>query len=194
MGDLARAVDPMLDAWVTANVSFVTTMVDRITPATTDDDRAEVVRQLGVDDPATVPTEPFTEWVLAGSSPTGDLPGTPRARPSSTTSGRSSSASCGCSTARTRSWPTRPRRWATRPSPTPSPTPRSGPGSREWWDAAAPHLSLPAEDVDNYRRALLDRYSNASIRHLLAQIAADGSQKIPIRAVPVITSEWRSAG
>jgi fructuronate reductase len=56
----------------------------------------------------------------------------------------------------------------------------------EWWDAASAHLSLPAADIAAYRQALRDRYANADIRHLLAQIAADGSQKIPIRAVPVI--------
>ncbi len=59
----------------------------------------------------------------------------------------------------------------------------------EWWDAAAPHLSLPPTDVSTYRQALLDRYQNPQIRHLLAQIAADGSQKVPIRALPVIRAE-----
>ena len=41
----------------------------------------------------------------------------------------------------------------------------------------------------DYRRALLDRYGNPHIRHLLAQIAADGSQKVPIRALPVLRAE-----
>ncbi len=39
-------------------------MVDRITPATTDDDRAEVARLLGVEDRWPVVCEPFTQWVL----------------------------------------------------------------------------------------------------------------------------------
>jgi fructuronate reductase len=56
----------------------------------------------------------------------------------------------------------------------------------EWWDAASARLSLPAEDLAAYRQALRDRYANTTIRHRLAQIAADGSQKIPVRAVPVI--------
>src|SRR5690606_16494471 len=56
----------------------------------------------------------------------------------------------------------------------------------EWWDAAARHLPLPETDVTAYRKALRERYDNPNIKHLLAQIAADGSQKIPIRAVPVI--------
>ena len=189
VGDLARAVDPLLEAWIAANVSFVTTMVDRITPRTTDDDRAEVARQLGVDDPTAVPTEPFTEWVLAGDFPNG--------RPAWDTAGATlvddvrpfeqrklwllngshslmayGASALGHETVADAIADPEVRSWV-----------------EEWWDAASPHLSLPAEDVHRYRQALLDRYSNASIRHLLAQIAADGSQKIPIRAVPVIQAE-----
>ena len=43
------------------------------------------------------------------------------------------------------------------------------------------HLTLPAEDVARYRDALLERFANPRMRHRLAQIAADGSQKLPIR-------------
>jgi fructuronate reductase len=58
-----------------------------------------------------------------------------------------------------------------------------------WWDDAARHLPLPAEDIAAYRAALLERYANPRIRHLLAQIASDGSQKLPIRIVPTIQAE-----
>jgi len=37
--------------------------------------------------------------------------------------------------------------------------------------------------------ALVERYQNRRIRHLLGQIAADGSQKIPIRIVPVLRAD-----
>jgi len=40
---------------------------------------------------------------------------------------------------------------------------------------------------------LLERWSNPRIRHQLAQIAADGSQKLPIRILPVLRAE-RAAG
>ena len=53
---------------------------------------------------------------------------------------------------------------------------------------------LPApEEVAAYRDALLERFANPRIRHLLAQIAADGSQKLPIRILPVLRAE-RAAG
>ena len=59
-----------------------------------------------------------------------------------------------------------------------------------WWAEASRHLTLPTED---YREALLERFANPRMRHLLAQIAADGSQKLPIRILPVLRAE-RSAG
>ncbi|MDC5699236.1 mannitol dehydrogenase family protein [Intrasporangium calvum] len=184
--DLAAAVDPSLDAWLGAHVSFVTTMVDRITPRTTDDDRAEVARLLGVDDPETVPTEPFSEWVLAGDFPAG--------RPDWAAAGARfvddvrpfeqrklwllngshslmayAASVLGHETVADAIADPEVRSWV-----------------EQWWDAASGHLPLPAEEVRDYRAALLARYGNPSIRHLLAQIAADGSQKIPIRAVPVV--------
>lgn len=45
-------------------VHFPATMVDRITPATTDDDRDDVARHIGLRDEAAVVTEPFTQWVI----------------------------------------------------------------------------------------------------------------------------------
>jgi fructuronate reductase len=58
-----------------------------------------------------------------------------------------------------------------------------------WWDDAARHLPLPAEEIAAYRAALLDRYANPRIRHLLGQIAADGSQKVPIRILPTVRAD-----
>ncbi len=63
--------DPELAAWIEDDVDFVSTMVDRITPATTDADRALVLEQTGFDDRAPVVTEPYSEWVLSGAFPAG---------------------------------------------------------------------------------------------------------------------------
>ena len=46
VGDLAALVDESLPGWIEDNVDFATSMVDRITPVTTDDDRALVERAL----------------------------------------------------------------------------------------------------------------------------------------------------
>jgi mannitol 2-dehydrogenase len=56
--------DPELGAWVEQQVRFPNSMVDRITPVTTDEDKAEVARRFGIDDQWPVVCEPFTQWVL----------------------------------------------------------------------------------------------------------------------------------
>ena len=58
---------------------------------------------------------------------------------------------------------------------------------------AAPHLDQPAADVAAYETALLERFGNARMRDRLDRIAADGSQKLPIRILPVLRAE-RAAG
>jgi mannitol 2-dehydrogenase len=60
----ARLRDPGLAEWITAHVRFPNCMVDRITPKTTDQDRAELSRRFGVEDRWPVLCEPFTQWVL----------------------------------------------------------------------------------------------------------------------------------
>ena len=60
----ARLRDPELADWITAHVRFPNCMVDRITPKTTEDDRAELSRRFGIDDQWPVLCEPFTQWVL----------------------------------------------------------------------------------------------------------------------------------
>jgi mannitol 2-dehydrogenase len=60
----ARLRDPELGDWVDREVRFPNCMVDRITPVTADEDRAELVRRFGVDDQWPVMCEPFTQWVL----------------------------------------------------------------------------------------------------------------------------------
>ncbi|MDO5495122.1 MAG: mannitol dehydrogenase family protein [bacterium] len=184
--DLAAAVDQGLPGWIDENVSFATCMVDRITPATTDEDRSEVAREMGYDDASPVPTEAFSEWVVAGDFPAG--------RPRWEDAGvaivedvtpfeerklwmLNGSHSLLAYAATIRGFETvgeaimdpEVRGWV-----------------NEWWDVAGEHLEVESEE---YRAALLDRFENPNIRHLLAQIAADGSQKIPVRIVPALREE-----
>ncbi|MDQ2814998.1 MAG: mannitol dehydrogenase family protein [Actinomycetota bacterium] len=60
----ARLTDPGLASWITRQVRFPNGMVDRITPQTTDADRAELSRRFGIEDQWPVLCEPFTQWVL----------------------------------------------------------------------------------------------------------------------------------
>lgn len=68
---LARLVDERLADWVREHVAFPNSMVDRITPATTDRERTILAEQFGVDDAWPVFCEPFKQWVLEDRFPDG---------------------------------------------------------------------------------------------------------------------------
>jgi fructuronate reductase len=193
--DLAGLVDAGsgLAGWIREQVSFVTTMVDRITPETTPEDVAAVAGSTGRADAAPVVTEPFTEWVLQGDFPAG--------RPAWEAGGARFVADAGPYERR--------KLWLLNGGHSllayagsalghetvaqAAADPRCRGWLDQWWDEAARHLPLPAAEIADYRAALLDRWANPRIRHRLAQIAADGSQKVPIRVLPVLRLE-REAG
>jgi fructuronate reductase len=189
VGELAAAVDPGLAAWIGEHVAFVTTMVDRITPHTTDDDRAAVRERLGVDDPVPVVTEPYVEWVLSGEFPQGrprwegvgarfvdDIVPWEHRKLWLLNGSHSLMAYAGTL-----------RGHETVEQAIGDPVVRGW--VEQWWEDAARHLPLPPEEITAYRAALLERYANPRIRHLLRQIAADGSQKVPIRILPTVRAD-----
>ncbi|MBK7819505.1 MAG: mannitol dehydrogenase family protein [Tessaracoccus sp.] len=190
---LAEEIDPELSGWTAQNVHFVSTMVDRITPATTDEHRAAVATLTGRADASPVPTEPFSEWIIQGAFPVG--------RPAWESAGarivddvspfehRKLAFLNGSHTLLAYAGPllghhTVDEAIADR---------RCLAWVEQWWDEAGAHVTLPSAELAAYRAALLDRYRNPRIRHLLAQIAHDGSQKLPIRTLPTVLAE-RAAG
>ncbi len=56
--------NPALERWISDNVAFPNSMVDRITPATTAADIASVSERFGFQDAWPVVTEPFRQWVV----------------------------------------------------------------------------------------------------------------------------------
>jgi mannitol 2-dehydrogenase len=70
----AKARGGDLAEWIESNVAFPGSMVDRITPVTTDEDRAMVQREFGVSDKRPVVAEPFDQWVLEDKFPGGRPP------------------------------------------------------------------------------------------------------------------------
>ncbi|MBM3606030.1 MAG: mannitol dehydrogenase family protein [Alphaproteobacteria bacterium] len=68
---LAQMSDPDLARWVHETVAFPNSMVDCITPATSDRERALVRDRFGIEDAAPVVCEPFRQWVLEDSFPLG---------------------------------------------------------------------------------------------------------------------------
>lgn len=68
---LAQVRDAELASWIEEQVAFPNSMVDRITPATTAEDRATVAERFGIEDGWPVLCEPFAQWVLEDRFPQG---------------------------------------------------------------------------------------------------------------------------
>ena len=67
----AQGIDPELAAWIREQVAFPCSMVDRIVPAMTEADFAQVAQQTGIDHPTTVKCEQFSQWVIEDHFPQG---------------------------------------------------------------------------------------------------------------------------
>jgi fructuronate reductase len=191
--ELAERVDPALAQWIAESVSFVTTEVDRITPRPSPDDASAVLAATGLTDDCPVVTEPFAEWALCGAFPAGrprwedagavftsDVTPFENRKLWMLNGAHSLLAYAGSIrghvTVADAIGDDTCRGWA-----------------EQWWAEASRQLTQEQPELDAYRGALLTRFANPRIRHSLAQIAADGSQKLPIRILPVLCAE-RVAG
>ena len=195
---MAGAWDAGLGDWIDANISFVSTSVDRITPRTTEADVAAVQAACGYRDNSPVVAEPFSNWVLSGDFPAG--------RPRWEDAGAvfvaeiepyenrklwllNGAHSLLAYAGQLRGHTTVAQALA---------DPMCLRAVEKFWDEAEANLSGPGGNaaelqIPEYRAALLARFSNARIAHHLAQIAMDGSTKLRMRAVPVLQAE-RAAG
>ncbi|HLR94704.1 MAG TPA: mannitol dehydrogenase family protein [Jiangellaceae bacterium] len=193
VGELAELVRPGLRAQLEEVATYATSMVDRITPRATTEVHEAVRKATGYADASPVATEPFSEWVISGEFPAGrprweqagaqlvpDVAPFEQRKLWLLNGSHSLLAYAGSV-----------RGHETVAEAITDPTCRSW--VQQWWDEASRYLSLPADDVARYREALVQRFENPRIRHLLAQIAADGSQKLPVRILPTVRAE-RAAG
>jgi fructuronate reductase len=185
---LAEARDPSLARWIEEAVAFPRTMVDSITPATTDDLRERVAEVLGMTDRWPVQREGFVQWVIenrtAGETPdwesagvivTDDVGAYDRAKLRLLNGAHSSLAYLGLLAGH-----------------------ETVAGAMQDVDLAAfvgtmmkrdilPTIKAPRGlDLNEYIQAILQRFRNPAIRHALAQIAWDGSQKLPFRLLGTI--------
>lgn len=188
----AKAIDPALAIWIEANVTFPSTMVDRIVPAVTTDSLAQVALQTGVRDPVAVACEPFRQWVIEDNFVAG--------RPA---------------------WEKAGAELVSNVLPFEEMKLRMLNGSHsflaylgylagyqhisdcmqdEHYVKAARHLMLaeqaptlntPGTDLEKYADSLLARYRNTALKHRTWQIAMDGTQKLPQRMLDSI--RWHLA-
>lgn len=190
--EAAATVSPELRDWIAAEVSFVSTSVDRITPRITPDDVAAVNQDSALIDAAPVITEPFSDWVLSGEFPAG--------RPAWEDSGARFVDDI-------EPWERR-KLWMLNGAHTLLANAGLAMGHEtvasaisnaqlaeavdSFWTEAAAHL--PGEvGADKYAASLRARFANPGIEHRLAQIAEDSPAKLRLRIVPVAIAE-RAAG
>jgi fructuronate reductase len=185
---LAGEIDPDTARWIADNVAFPNAMVDSITPATDPALRTRVAHETGLEDAWPIQRERFTQWVIedrfAGERPALDVAGVTFAsdvRPFETAKLRllngahSSLAYIGLgmgletvadamADSTLAAFVERLMREDIAPSVTPP----------------------PGLDPDGYISDVLARFRNPAIRHLLSQIAWDGSQKLPYRLLDTV--------
>lgn len=185
----AGAASPELREWIHANVSFVSSSVDRITPRISDEEHQELAATYGDDVP--VVTEPFRDWVLSGDFVAG--------RPGWENAGARFVDDL-------EPWEAR-KLWLLNGAHTllaglgllrgretvaeamDDPVCRAA--VEDLWNDAEAALPLGMSIAD-YRAALADRFANPRIAHRLRQIALDARTKVRLRIVPVAEVERRN--
>lgn len=174
--------DAPLARWFDDACACPSTMVDRIVPATTAADLDTLAQRLGVRDAAAVVTEPFRQWVIedrfAGPRPrweTGgaefvtDVHAYERAKLRLLNGAHSALAYVGLAAGH-----------AFVHQAIADPAIRSM-VERLMDEATATLPPIPGFDIAAYRARLIRRFGNSRLPHSLAQIAMDGSQKLPQR-------------
>lgn len=181
----AALVDPELATWIDDTVSFPNGMVDRITPTTTDADRALVAERFGIEDAWPVMAEPFTQWVIEDEFPLG-RPAFERVgaqlvadvRPYELiklrllNAGHQVLAYTGL---------LRGHRYAHEAMADEVVTT----AVHAYMTEARPTLQpVPDVDIDAYIGELLTRFGNPAIRDTLERLATDGSDRVPKFVLP----------
>lgn len=189
LGELARLVSGDLAAWIDAELSFVSTSVDRITPRTTPADLRAAATLTGWQDAAAVVTEPFSDWVLSGVFPAGrpaweragarfvdDIAPFEQRKLWLLNGAHSLLAYAGL----VRGHTTVAQAMA---------DPDCRGWVNDWWDGVIRQLPAEGLELDAYRAALLTRFDNARIEHLLGQISSEAVTKLRVRIVPTVLAE-----
>ena len=187
VNEFASLISTELSHYIRDEVAFPSTMVDRIVPATTEEDRALVLKATGLHDAWPVVTEPFTQWVVEDHFPSGrpllenvgvefvkDVAPFELMKLRMLNGSHSTLAYLG-----------------------------NLAGHEYVSDAIAdpafrslihrlmtvevmPTLRMNPDDLAHYRDALLNRFLNPALKHRTSQIAMDGSQKLPQRLLGTI--------
>ena len=192
--DFAQKIDPDLANWISKEVCFPSSMVDRITPATNDQDITNFAKEYGVYDPALVVHEEFFQWVIedkfSSATPKFELAGIQMVSKVELhekmklrcLNGTHSALAylgylAGCNTI----------------AECVSDDSILNYTQYLWEREITPTLETPeGENLNDYCSKLLDRYQNPAIEHRTWQIAMDGSQKLPQRILETVSDLLKS--
>jgi mannitol 2-dehydrogenase len=203
-GDTARTatlgvcamVEPGLEEWVARNVAFPNSMVDRITPQTTEADRDFLADQYGLVDRWPVVAETFIQWVIEDEFPYGRPPYedvgvlvTDDVRPYETlklrilNAGHSTLTYMAALVGHTYIHEIM------------ADPPMASYLRRFHDDEATPSLPPVAGiDVTDYKRVVAERFANPQVRDQVARVCLDGTSKWPKFLVPTIESQLDTGG
>lgn len=191
--ELARLSDPTLADWIETHVTFPSTMVDRIVPATTADDCAALAKNTGIQDAAPMVSEPFYQWVIednfcagrpafesVGVIMTDDVHLFENMKLGLLNGAHSAIAYAGLR----------------RGHVTVAHAIRDAVILKHvhnlWAEMITTFQPPPGVDLDAYKSALIGRFENEALQHALLQIASDGSQKLPQRVLSPIRDRMSS--
>lgn len=188
----ARAVESELAEWIEANVTFPSTMVDRIVPAVTADTLGKIAHITGVRDPAGVACEPFRQWVVednfvagrpawekAGAELVADVVPFEEMKLRMLNGSHSFLAYLGYLAGYQHI------------NDCMEDTNYRHAAQALMLQEQAPTLKVKGVDLHRYAELLIARYSNPALRHRTWQIAMDGSQKLPQRMLDSV--RWHRA-
>ncbi|MFC8304238.1 mannitol dehydrogenase family protein [Specibacter sp. NPDC057265] len=203
-GDVAKKMftafaelrEPALATWMRAHVLFPNSMVDRITPVTTDADRSTITKEFGLVDQWPVVCEPFEQWVLEDHFTLG--------RPALEDAGvqlvddvepyelmklrllnASHQALCYFGTLSGYSYAHEVAQDQLFVQ-----------FLLDYMDLeGTPALSpLPGVDLPQYKRTLIERFANEHVRDTLSRLCAESSDRIPKWLIPVVWINLKNGG
>lgn len=194
--EFARLRDPELADWIAAEVAFPNSMVDRITPVTTDADRSMLSTSFGMYDAWPVVCEPYSQWVLedefssgrppledAGVQVVPDVAAYELMKLRLLNAGHQVLGFLGYLAG---------HRFVHEAAQDPNFVAfLSGYLEHEGSPTLAP---LPGVDLAAYRHQLLERFANPHVADTLARLCAESSDRVPAFLLPVIRHQLEHGG
>lgn len=189
----AKAIDASLAEWIEKHVSFPSSMVDRITPVTSDEDRIKVSQKLGFVDAWPVCSESFFQWVLEDSFVAGrppfemtqvqlvkDVEPYELMKLRLINAGHQAIAYFGLL-----------MNYIFVHDATQNELIMNFLKVYMDREATSTLKAVKGIDLNEYKRKIIERFQNPNVRDTLARLAVDGSDRIPKFVIPVIRDRLR---